>query len=214
MASVYKNPGAKKQLMRKNIGHEWLVEQVRTRFIESADVMLKAASTCIDQVIDASIMISDILNEGGKVLVCGNGGSAADAQHLTGELVCRLQLKRPALAALALTTNSSILTAWGNDETFEDIFARQVESLGRKGDVLVAISTSGNSANVLRAAETARTSGLKVVGLTGASGGQLASKCDICLKVPSSNTQHIQECHITIGHILCGLIDHYLFDQE
>lgn len=192
------------------IDFEWMVELVQAELIESADVKRRFAQESLDGVVQASITIVETIRQGGKVLLCGNGGSAGDAQHLAVELVCSLQRKRQALPALALTTNSSILTAWGNDETFEDIFARQVESLGREGDVLVAISTSGNSANVLRAAETVRTLGLKVIGLTGASGGQLASKCDICLKVLSSNVQHIQECHITMGHIIYGLVEYGL----
>ena len=193
---------------------EWMVERIRAELIESADVKRRLARESLDGMVQASMAIVETIEQGGKVLLCGNGGSAADAQHLAGELVCRLRLNRSPLPALALTTNSSIITAWSNDESFETVFARQVEALGRTGDVLVVISTSGNSANVLRTAEVARGLGLKVIGLTGASGGKLASLCDVCLRVPSDNVQRIQECHITMGHIICGLVEHSLFGLE
>jgi D-sedoheptulose 7-phosphate isomerase len=189
-------------------------EWVRDELLASADVKRKLAERSLNDIVQASLTVAEAFQQGGKVLLCGNGGSAADAQHLAGEFVCRLKLCRSALPALALTTNTSILTAWGNDESFRSIFSRQVEAFGRPGDVLIAISTSGNSANVLHAAEIARKIGLRVIGMTGAKGAKLAPLCDICLRVPSDNVQHIQECHITIGHIICSRVEHALFCQE
>jgi len=150
---------------------------------------------------------ADSIKEGGKVLFCGNGGSAADSQHLAAELVGKLMFDRPGLPAIALTTDTSALTAIGNDYGFERIFARQVDALGRRGDVLVGISTSGNSANIKAALATARERGLVTVGLTGGSGGTMAPLCDHLVVVPSAETQKIQEGHILIGHVICALIE-------
>jgi D-sedoheptulose 7-phosphate isomerase len=158
-------------------------------------------------------MCSAALRSGGKVLFAGNGGSAADAQHWAGELVSRFYYDRPGLAAIALTTDTSVLTAIGNDYGFDYVFARQIEALGRKGDVFIAISTSGNSANILRAADAARERGLGVIGFTGKTGGHLAEKCDLCLRVPSTETPRIQEGHEVLGHLLCGLIEAELFPR-
>lgn len=144
---------------------------------------------------------------GGKVMFCGNGGSAADAQHLAAELVGRFGHDRPALGAIALTTDSSILTALGNDYGFENVFARQVQALGRPGDVLVAISTSGHSANLLRALAVARAAGIVTIGMTGADGGAMAALCDIELRVPAAETALIQQAQLTLGHVLCGFIE-------
>jgi D-sedoheptulose 7-phosphate isomerase len=150
---------------------------------------------------------------GGKILAAGNGGSAADAQHLAGELVSRFYFDRPPLAAIALTTDSSILTAVGNDYGYEDVFARQVQALGRLGDVFIAISTSGNSLNVLKAIAAAKSLGLVVIGLTGRSGGNMKAMCDVCLCAPSDSTPRIQECHLLIEHSLCACIEESLFGQ-
>lgn len=147
------------------------------------------------------------LRAGGKILFAGNGGSAADAQHWAGELVSRFYYDRPGLAAVALTTDSSILTAIGNDYGYDYTFARQVEALGRAGDVLVAISTSGNSPNIVRAAESARARGMRVLGFTGRGGGKLAPLCDTCFRMPSDETPRIQEGHEIVGHLLCALIE-------
>lgn len=144
---------------------------------------------------------------GGRVFWMGNGGSAADCQHLAAELVGRFERERPGLASIALTTDSSILTSVANDYGFESVFARQVEALCRDGDLLVGLSTSGNSANVLRAMERAVGRGIYRVGLTGAGGGRLADTCELCLSVPSRVTARIQEAHIVIGHILCDLVE-------
>ena len=151
---------------------------------------------------------------GNKMLFAGNGGSAADAQHWAGELVSRFYFDRPGLPAIALTTDTSILTAIGNDYGFDYTFARQIEALGREGDVFVAISTSGNSPNILRAVTAARSRGVRVLGFTGKTGGKLASSCDICFQVPSDETPRIQEGHEFIGHLLCALIEAGMFPQN
>lgn len=144
---------------------------------------------------------------GGKVVIFGNGGSAADAQHIATELVCRFEKERKSLNAVALTTNTSSLTAIANDYGFDKIFSRQVESVVEKGDVVIAISTSGNSKNVIEGAKQSKKQGAVVVGFAGAGGGKLKNVCDITLKVPSANTARIQEVHITIGHIICKLVE-------
>ena len=156
----------------------------------------------------------DALRNGRKLLFCGNGGSAADAQHWAGELVSRFYYDRPGLAAIALTTDSSILTAIGNDYGYDYVFARQVEALGQAGDVLVAISTSGNSPNVLRAADVARARGMQVIAFTGRSGGKLLPMADLCFRMPSDETPRIQEGHEFVGHLLCALIEAGLFPRD
>lgn len=151
------------------------------------------------------------LRAGNKILFAGNGGSAADAQHLAGELVSRLNFDRPGLAAFALTTDSSVLTAIGNDYGYDCLFARQINAVGTAGDVFFAISTSGRSRNVLRGLEEARRKGIVTVGMTGNPGGDMLDLCDHCLRVPSSETPKIQEGHIVLGHILCGQIEREMF---
>ena len=162
---------------------------------------------------DTALQFAVCLAKGGKILLCGNGGSAADAQHLAAEFVNRFLIDRPALPAIALTTDTSALTAIGNDLDFRQVFSRQVEALGRKGDILVGISTSGNSPNVVAALEAARSAGMRTLGLTGRGGGKMAPLCHMLLDVPSSHTPLIQEIHITAGHLLCQLTDHYLFEN-
>ncbi|WP_425529540.1 D-sedoheptulose-7-phosphate isomerase [Stenotrophomonas nitritireducens] len=154
------------------------------------------------------------LRNGGKLLFAGNGGSAADAQHWAGELVSRFYYDRPGLPAIALTTDTSILTAIGNDYGYDYTFARQVEALGRAGDVVLLISTSGNSPNVIRAAEAAREQGMAVIGFTGQGGGKLGALCEICFRIPSGETPRIQEGHEFIGHMLCALIEGEMFPRE
>jgi D-sedoheptulose 7-phosphate isomerase len=151
------------------------------------------------------------LHDGNKLLLAGNGGSAADAQHLAAELVSRFYFDRPGLAAVALTTDTSALTAIGNDYGFERLFSRQVDALGRKGDVFIGLSTSGNSPNILKALDEARLKGLVTVGLTGQGGGKMAALCDHCLRMPSSETPRIQEGHIVVGHTVCALIEREMF---
>jgi D-sedoheptulose 7-phosphate isomerase len=154
--------------------------------------------------------IAQALRTGGKLLLCGNGGSAADAQHIAAELTGRFIQERRPLAAVALTTDTSALTCIGNDYSFDDIFARQLQAIARPGDVLLAISTSGNSRNVMRAVEVARSEGVISIGLLGRDGGALRALCDLSLVVPSTVTARIQESHILIGHTLCGLIEQEL----
>jgi len=159
-------------------------------------------------------LIFETFQKGGKVLICGNGGSAADAQHLAAEFVGRYETERIGLPSIALTTDTSALTALANDYGFERIFARQVEALAQKNDLLIAISTSGNSPNVISAVMSARKIGCKILGMTGAKGKKLASLCDKCILVPSDRTARIQEAHITIAHIWCEIIDRkYLFQN-
>lgn len=180
---------------------------------QSAEVKRAAAAACAADVAAGAERLVASYRGGGKVLFCGNGGSAADCQHLAAELVSALNhdRPRPALGAIALTTDTSFLTANANDFGFEHVFERQVEALGRKGDVLVAISTSGNSPNVLRALERARAQGMATVLLTGRSGGKGAPLADVAVKVPSDETQHIQEVHIAVGHLLCALVEDALY---
>ena len=161
-----------------------------------------------------SEILVNALKQGNKLLLFGNGGSAADAQHIAAELVGRFAFDRPALPALALSVNSSCVTAIGNDYGFDQVFSRQIEALARSGDVAVGISTSGNSANVLRAMSTAKKIGLKTIALTGRSGGSLKNAVDYCICAPSSETPQIQECHILIGHIISELVEREIFHEE
>jgi phosphoheptose isomerase len=182
----------------------------------TAETVRRTQAECVDDVVAAAAILTDSLRRGGKLLICGNGGSAADAQHLATELVSTLTLDRPrpSIPAVALTTDTSLLTAVANDFGVERMFARQLESIGRPGDVLMAISTSGNSANVLRAAETAHERELRVVGLTGASGGSLARLADVCVRVPSTTTAHIQECHLAVEQLLALLVERELYPLD
>lgn len=158
-------------------------------------------------------VLASCLEQGNKILLCGNGGSAADAQHLAAEFVNRFLLDRRPLPALALTTDTSILTAVGNDFGFDLVFAKQVQALGRPGDALLALSTSGNSPNILAALDAARDIGVTRIGLAGAGGGAMAGRCDHLLAVPSTFTPVVQEVHIAVGHLLCLLTDFFLFEQ-
>jgi phosphoheptose isomerase len=187
-------------------------ERLRRHVNGSIETKQKLLAACEDGLLAAAEAILAALQSGGKILLCGNGGSAADCQHLAAEFVSVLNQSflRPGLPAIALTTDTSILTASANDFGFEGIFARQVQALGRPGDVLIGISTSGNSANVLRAFEHARGHGIRTVGLTGAKGGKMTEACEICLRAPSDVTQFIQESHIMMGHILCDLVEQSL----
>jgi len=166
-----------------------------------------------DDVERAASMVAGSLSSDHKLLIFGNGGSAADAQHIAGELVNRFLQQRRGLPAIALTTDGGVLTCIANDVGFEKVFARQVEALGNEGDVCLAISTSGQSANVIAACEQARSQGIKVIGLLGCDGGKVATLCDIALIVPSNDTQRIQETHNLLGHILCELIESEMFPQ-
>lgn len=179
---------------------------------ESARVKALVADQCADDLVAAAELVAGCLAAGGKVLLCGNGGSAADCQHIAAELVGRLSpgRERKALPALALTVDSSALTALGNDYGFEYVFMRQVEALGRPGDVLIAISTSGNSPNVVRAVEAARRGGLRTVGFLGGGGGALKGLVELPVVVPSATVGRIQEAHIAMGHVLCDVAEQML----
>jgi D-sedoheptulose 7-phosphate isomerase len=191
-------------------------ERARAHLLASAEVKRRMAEKCLEEIVAAAEMIAQALRAGGKVMLCGNGGSAADSQHIAAEFTNRLSadLERPALAALALTTDTSFLTANANDYGFEHVFERQVEALGREGDILIGISTSGNSQNVVRAVRFCRDRGIKTIGLLGGNGGQLRELVDLAIVVPSASTQHIQEVHITIGHILCDLVERAIFADK
>jgi D-sedoheptulose 7-phosphate isomerase len=178
--------------------------------IRARNLFFKSNATLI---LDAAKMLSVCLAQKGKILLCGNGGSAADAQHVAAEFVNRFLLERPPLAAVALSTDSSIITAIGNDYSFEQIFAKQILALGNKGDVLVTISTSGNSKNVINAIAAARTREMLVIGLTGKNGGEMKSLCDILLNVEHNSTPVIQEVHLAVEHLLCRLCDYFLFEN-
>lgn len=180
-------------------------ERIESYARESVAVKQRFFDAHAGRVAEAAQLVIAAVQAGGKVLLFGNGGSAADAQHIAAELVNRLTYDRPPIAAIALTTDTSILTSIGNDSSFDELFERQVRALGRAGDVVIAISTSGNSPNVLRAVEAARQLGIHIIAFTGRDGGRLAPLADVALIVEARNTQHIQETHITIGHILCEL---------
>ncbi len=181
---------------------------VDNAFATASEVMLQAGKLLRNTIVEAAQAISNAFESGGKVLVCGNGGSAADAQHLAGELVGRFKYHdRPGLPALALTADSAVVTAWGNDASFDKVFARQVQALGRPGDVLIGISTSGRSRNVIEAFEAGRRQGLTCIALTGGNGGELLELSDIAIVAPSSSTPRIQEVHIVALHLICELID-------
>jgi D-sedoheptulose 7-phosphate isomerase len=189
------------------------IEIIKKALKDSADLKMQIAELLPEKILKVAEALSSTIEHGGKVMFCGNGGSAADSQHLAAELVVRLtsQSNRRALPATALTTDSSILTACSNDFGFETMFARQIEALGNKGDILFAISTSGNSPNVIKAVETAGKKDIVTVGMLGSGGGKLAVMIDHPLVIPSSDTQRIQEAHIAVGHIIISLVEIILF---
>jgi D-sedoheptulose 7-phosphate isomerase len=181
--------------------HQQILEKTVQQSAELINTMAMSMATCFKQ--------------GNKILLCGNGGSAADAQHVAGEFVNRFRLNRRALPAIALSTDTSILTAIGNDSAFENIFSRQVEALGRSGDILVGISTSGKSPDVLKAMDAARVNGMLIMGFTGQGGQEtMAPKCDYCLAVASADAPRIQECHIFVWHVICGIVERAIFTKS
>ncbi len=191
------------------------VDRITSEIEESVNVkvsmmkdkkLIETVSKIIDEIVSA-------LKRGRKILLCGNGGSAADAQHFAAELVGKFRKIRKALSAVSLTVNTSILTSIGNDFSFDDVFKRQVEAIGKEGDILIAISTSGNSKNVIEAVEQAKKMGIFTIGFTGKDGGKLAEICDIVVKVPSSSTPRIQEMHITLFHAICGIVEEIITAQ-
>ena len=183
------------------------IERIRSSFAETGGVLDRLARETAPAVAEAARVLVERVKSGGKVMICGNGGSAADAQHVATELAVRYLADRPAIPAIALTVDSSILTAASNDLGFERVFARQIEALGRPEDVLIAISTSGTSPNVLAAVDTARERGIRTLGLTGERGEELARRCDLVIRVPSSITPRIQEAHLVIEHVLCQALE-------
>jgi D-sedoheptulose 7-phosphate isomerase len=190
----------------------------RTKFfdeslIESAETKQAIMVHCREDVYKAIDIMKSAITSGGKILFCGNGGSAADSQHLATEFIIRLShdIKRPAIASIALTTDTSLLTAGANDIGYDNVFARQVEGLGREGDCLVGISTSGNSASIIKAFEMAKSKGVKTIAFLGGNGGKIKGMADCEIIIPSSNTQRIQEGHITVGHIVCESVERELF---
>jgi D-sedoheptulose 7-phosphate isomerase len=194
-----------------------LQRRVATHFAESAQLKLSASQTLSAPVARAGVLLAEALRGGGKVLACGNGGSAADAQHFAAELVNRFEVERPPLAAVALTTDSSTLTSIANDYSYEQVFSKQLRALGRRGDALLAISTSGNSANVLAAVGVARELGVRVVALTGNGGGKIGAALgagDEQICVPHQNTARVQEVHLLVLHCLCDAIDFQLFGAK
>jgi D-sedoheptulose 7-phosphate isomerase len=191
-----------------------MTDDLAALFRDVASTMARAAdSSYIAAVARATDLLADTFTSGRKLLVFGNGGSSADAQHLTAELVGRFAITRRPLPAIALTTNQAILTAWSNDCDFGDVFARQIDALGDAGDVALAISTSGRSANIINGLRRARERGLKTIGLTGESGGDMASLCDVLLAAPAKSTARIQELHLVTYHAICGTLEQRLFRQ-
>jgi D-sedoheptulose 7-phosphate isomerase len=182
---------------------------------ESIETKKRVLATCIDSIEECGLALANAVKNGNKLLFCGNGGSAADSQHIVAELVIRFRgnVNRAAIPAISLTVDPSIMTAGGNDIGYENIFARSVEALGRQGDILVGISTSGNSENVIRAINQAKKLGMTSIGLLGGSGGKMIDLCDHYVNVPSKVTARIQESHIMIGHIWCEIIEEVLFPE-
>jgi len=187
---------------------------IKNRITESIDIKSKLLLINVRDIEKVTKVIISAFKKGNKVFLCGNGGSAADAQHIAGELECKLYLDRDPMPAIALHCNTSSITAIGNDLGFDKTFSRKVEALGEKGDVLIALSTSGASPNILEALEIAKKKGLKTVGFTGKSGGKMKGLCEILIKVPSDNTPRIQEAHILIGHIICEIVERELYGTD
>jgi len=198
--------------MRKQ--EKWLYDRAENHLNQSGTIKYQIVEKCLGQIVEAATLLTHVFETGNKLLLCGNGGSAADCQHIAAEFVGTLtqDFRRPGLRAIALTTDTSFLTAYTNDYGFARVFSRQVETLGVPGDVLIGISTSGNSKNVILALKIAKKSKMSTIILTG-SGGALVDMADIAITVPSNSTAHIQESHITIGHILCDLVERSLLQE-
>jgi D-sedoheptulose 7-phosphate isomerase len=195
----------------ENIMENYISNQVKKSYEVKQEIYnSKELMSLIQEICTKTI---EVYRSGNKTLIAGNGGSAADAQHIAGEFVSKFYFDRPGLASLALTTDTSIITAIGNDHGYEKIFSRQVQANGVKGDIFIGISTSGNSANVIEALKECKEKGIITVGLTGASGGKMAEICDYCIKVPSNETPRVQEVHILIGHIICAVVEETIFGK-
>lgn len=188
-------------------------QKIINQINDSIDVKRSILSndSMLEDIIKAATIVIDAYRNKKKTLLAGNGGSAGDAQHIAGEFVSRFNFNRPGLPSIALTTDSSIMTAVSNDYGFKQVFARQIQAQGSQGDVFIGISTSGNSENLIEALKACKEAGIYTIGLTGQTGGAMKEYCDICLKVPSTDTPRIQESHILIGHIICGLVEESLF---
>ena len=190
-----------------------MLERVRSHIEASikAKQLILADAELMQMIADIACKVIGAYRNNKKTLLAGNGGSAADAQHIAGELVARFYFDRPGLPSIALTTDSSVITAIGNDYGYDHLFARQVQALGNEGDIFFGLSTSGNSPNILKALDACKEKGILTIGLTGRTGGKMVDKCDFCIKVPSDDTPRIQESHILIGHIICWLVEEELF---
>ncbi|MBR9704085.1 D-sedoheptulose 7-phosphate isomerase [Candidatus Pacearchaeota archaeon] len=189
------------------------VGEVKEIIKESINSKIEFLDSSCD-ILDACDLIVSSFKSGGKLLICGNGGSAADSQHIAGELVDKFLMDRKGLPAISLTCDTSVLTAWGNDKSFDEVFSRQVEALGKNGDVLIAITTSGTSKNVVLACEKAKEIGMKIVSLTGNSGGILKEMSDVNINSSSNHTPRIQECHMTAYHIICEIVEKEMFGSN
>ena len=187
-------------------------EKILKAFEESVSVKQDFIKGNIERVIEVSKLLSDSFNNGNKLITFGNGGSAADASHIVGEFVNRFKKERPGLPAIALNTDTAVLTSIANDYDFSEVFARQIKALAQEGDVVIAISTSGNSPNILKAVDAAKKKKLKIIVFTGTKGDKLAAKADYAFTIPSSNTPRIQETYITLGHVLCQMVEEILFE--
>ncbi len=184
-------------------------EQIQASIIVKQEILNNL--DIITKIEQSALIMAEACLKGRKILLAGNGGSAADAQHIAGEFVSRFNFERPAIASIALTTDSSILTAIGNDYGYDKLFERQIQALGTAGDIFIAFSTSGNSTNIINALTICKRIGIITVGLTGNKGGRMDDLCDICIQVPSTETPRIQEAHILIGHIICYIVENKLF---
>ncbi len=187
-------------------------DKILKAFEESASVKQEFIKDNIDRVIEASKLLADAFNSSNKLILFGNGGSAADASHIAGEFINRFRKERPGLPAIALNTDTAVLTSIANDYDYSEVFARQVKALAQEGDVVIAISTSGNSPNILKAVDAAKKKKLKIIVFTGAKGDKLAAKADHAFTIPSSNTPRIQETYLTLGHVLCQMVEEILFE--
>ena len=187
-------------------------EKIKKAFNDSITIKQKFVAENIDTIVEVSNLLAETFNRGGKLLLFGNGGSASDASHIAAEFVNRFRKERPAFPAIALNTDTAVLTSIANDYDYSDVFVRQLKAIAQEGDVVIAISTSGSSQNVIKAVDAARTRKLRTVAFTGAKGDKLASRCDYIFAVPSDNTPRIQETHITLGHVLCQMVEEILFE--
>ncbi|HPM43324.1 MAG TPA: D-sedoheptulose 7-phosphate isomerase [Candidatus Omnitrophota bacterium] len=182
-------------------------DNIKSIILDSIKAKEELASSSLDDIAKAAGIIIEAIKGGGKLLIFGNGGSAADSQHMAAELVGRFKKERRPWPAIALTTNTSTLTAIANDYSYDDVFTRQLSALGKPGDVALGISTSGNSSNVIKALKTAQEMGIKTIGLTGKLGGKITSECDVTITVPAKETPRIQECHLLLVHIICEIVE-------